>query len=695
MHPPTRIGDLEIPTIVTTTVVVGTGSAGYAAADQLLLAAARRHQNQPDICLITDQIRAGTSRNAGSDKQTYYKLGLAGAAPDSVAELARTLFAGGAMDGDNALAEAAGSARAFLHLAEIGVPFPTDRHGQFTGYRTDHDPRERGTSIGPYTSKAMTECLEARVLAAGVPIRSDCRLLDLIVDRSGHAARVVGLLAYDRSPQAAEAAKTSPGGRFLLVRAGQVILATGGPAGIYADSVYPHGQWGATGAALRAGAPGRNLTEWQFGLASIAPRWNVSGSYLQVVPRIISTDAAGGDEREFLDAELPDATVRDQLVFLKGYQWPFDARKAACGSSVIDLLVHRERVLRGRRVWLDFRSNPGGGRFHIDRLHPEARDYLTRAGVAGLPADATPADRLRRLNQAAYDFYLDRGPRVDLAGEPLEIAVCAQHSNGGLEVDSWWRSPLSGLYAVGEVAASHGVYRPGGAALNSGQVGAARAACWLSEHGQHRPPDATRFAQAAAGPVQAAAELVALGAARFGSGQADNTEQILSAAAQSMSRAAGLVRSAAAIEQALELTRERLAEHTRTISIDPGSRRSMDRGFLIREILTSQYCHLGARRDYLARGGRSRGSVLYTDPAGELPGWLDAAGQRHDLDLPEQYRFRGDDRRLDGVTQVVTLTGTAHEPRLDCRWRPVRPLPCPDEPFEVVWRRHRLDRNVY
>ena len=118
MYPPTRIGDLEIPTIVTTTVVVGTGSAGYAAADQLLLAAARRHQNQPDICLITDQIRAGTSRNAGSDKQTYYKLGLAGAAPDSVAELARTLFAGGAMDGDNALAEAAGSARAFLHLAD-------------------------------------------------------------------------------------------------------------------------------------------------------------------------------------------------------------------------------------------------------------------------------------------------------------------------------------------------------------------------------------------------------------------------------------------------------------------------------------------------------------------------------------------------------------------------------------------------
>lgn len=35
---------------------------------------------------------------------------------------------------------------------------------------------------------------------------------------------------------------------------------------------------------------------------------------------------------------------------------------------------------------------------------------------------------------------------------------------------------LSGLYAIGEVCASHGVTRPGGTALNAGQVGAVRAA---------------------------------------------------------------------------------------------------------------------------------------------------------------------------------------------------------------------------
>lgn len=43
-------------------------------------------------------------------------------------------------------------------------------------------------------------------------------------------------------------------------------------------------------------------------------------------------------------------------LFLKGYQWPFDARKAAGGSSMIDLLVYRETCVRGRRVWLDYQK---------------------------------------------------------------------------------------------------------------------------------------------------------------------------------------------------------------------------------------------------------------------------------------------------------------------------------------------------
>ena len=42
--------------------------------------------------------------------------------------------------------------------------------------------------------------------------------------------------------------------------------------------------------------------------------------------------------------------------------------------------------------------------------------------------------------------------------------------NGGIDVDIWSQSSLRGCYAVGEVAGTHGVPRPGGAVLNAGQV---------------------------------------------------------------------------------------------------------------------------------------------------------------------------------------------------------------------------------
>src|SRR5699024_11817131 len=66
------------------------------------------------------------------------------------------------------------------------------------------------------------------------------------------------------------------------------------------------------------GVRGKNLTEWQFGLASIKPRWNVSGSYMQVIPRFVSTDAEGNDEREFLTEAIPDYGRLMSLVFQIG-----------------------------------------------------------------------------------------------------------------------------------------------------------------------------------------------------------------------------------------------------------------------------------------------------------------------------------------------------------------------------------------
>ena len=262
-----RIAGREVPVVTANTVVVGTGSAGFCAADRLW------EFGQTDIVMVTDKIGAGTSRNAGSDKQTYYKLTLSGGDGDSVREMAQTLFSGGAMDGDNALAEAALSARGFLRLCELGVPFPQNRYGEFIGYKTDHDPRRRATSVGPYTSRTMVAQLEKKVARNGTRIFDDCRVVDVVV-RDGAVAGLL-VLRTDVRVEPPGSAAESP---FLLFRCTNLVYATGGPAGMYATRVFPNGQWGASGAAYRAGVRGKNLTEWQFGLGSIKPRWNVTGS---------------------------------------------------------------------------------------------------------------------------------------------------------------------------------------------------------------------------------------------------------------------------------------------------------------------------------------------------------------------------------------------------------------------------------
>ena len=98
---------------------------------------------------------------------------------------------------------------------------------------------------------------------------------------------------------------------------------------------------------------------------------------MQVLPRVFSTAADGSGEREFLMDFFTDAHDMLSKLFLKGYQWPFDVRKVADGSSIIDILVYLE-TCKGRKVYLDYRTNPAGGEFSYDALLPEAREYLTR-----------------------------------------------------------------------------------------------------------------------------------------------------------------------------------------------------------------------------------------------------------------------------------------------------------------------------
>lgn len=75
-----------------------------------------------------------------------------------------------------------------------------------------------------------------------------------------------------------------------------------------------------------------------------------------------------------------------------------------------------------------------------------------------------------------------------------------QHMNGGIEVDIWGQTSLPGCFAVGEVAGTHGVTRPGGAALNAGQVFAVRLARYIAEAGWRGESDAVEAL--ATGPLK-------------------------------------------------------------------------------------------------------------------------------------------------------------------------------------------------
>lgn len=618
------------------TLIIGSGAAGLAAAVRLDALGVR-------AAVYTEGLSGGTSANTGSDKQTYYKLEMDGAEPDSPVEMARDIASGGAMHGDIALVEASLSPIAFAHLVALGVRFPRDTFGRFVGYRTDHSTRRRATSAGPYTSRDMCTALAADVRRRGIAVVENRVAVELLV-REGSA---IGAVFVDT-----DAARPT----FETVLADNVVFAVGGPGGLYGRSVYPGCHTGAIGLALQTGAEARNLAESQFGLASTAFRWNVSGSYMQVVPRVFSADT-DGVEREFLADAFGSPAAAADAIFLKGYQWPFSAGNAR-GSSLVDILVYIETVLKGRRVFLDYRRNPAGLVDVAASVGAEAREYLEKSGATG----PTPFTRLQAMNPKAIDLYRDHA--IDLETEPLEVAVCAQHNNGGLAGDIWWESTnIRHLFPIGEVNGSHGVTRPGGTALNAGQVGAWRAAERIARgyaNEAARGAEAEAFARAAAARFTALCDLPP---------QRDWRADRLRLQAR-MDRAGGFIRRPAVVRDAIAEAEAELpailADGLR--GLDARDCAEALRG---RQLAFAQLVYLRAIEAQMSRAG-SRGGAIVLDAAGEPIAPCLGADWRL---APEKPAARDE----------VALCRADPSGRVTIRHEACRPVPAEVGWFERVW----------
>ena len=305
-------------------------------------------------------------------------------------------------------------------------------------------------------------------------------------------------------------------------------------------------------------------------------------------------------------------------------------------------------------------ENPYGG-VDYHALSPDALSYLEQAGACF----GTPIERLIHMNQPAYELYLDKG--VDLKSERLEISLCAQHCNGGAAVDAWWQTTLKGLFVAGEAAGTHGVYRPGGSALNAGQVGALRAANYIARY--PRPFDGS-FRSVAKEAYQKHSKLLET----VLSGENSNVARFSDTLRNTMSRIAGAVRDPEAITVEWSGTRNMLQDFAYLVHIrTPEEVPSL---YKLKDNLACRLAVLTAMRDFYQKTeGKTRGSALYQNPAGNAPcGLADMA-------------FIGGAGLTDEI-QMVKLDGTV-------QWRPVRPIPAGGGFFENVWKTYRENGGVY
>ena len=673
---------VEIPIYTFNTVIVGAGAAGMNCAVHLYEFMAGKGIEHPEerIAIVTAGAHLGASRMSGSDKQTYYKLGTSPTVADSALDFAKTLTAFGCCHGDVALAEGESALREFYHLVQAGVPFPHDPEGAYIGYKTDHDPYERATSAGPKTSKYMSECLQKQTERYGIRVYDHHELAHLITGEKGRREdgpgfqipdHLTGLITIDAHRI------DDPSFGITVFLCENLVLAAGGPGELYEVSVYPEGQTGIHGLALAAGLKAHNLTESQFGLASTKFRWNVSGTYMQVVPRIFSTDAEGDDEREFLAPHFDSTAKMSTNIFLKGYQWPFDPQRILNQqSSLIDVLVYYETQVLKRRVFMDFTRNPipgeGGEAFDLAAMDEEALTYLQRNEAL----QPTPIARLEHMNPLAIDIYSEHG--IDIRTEPLEINVCAQHHNGGFVVDEWWQSNIPHTFVIGEMAGTHGVKRPGGSALNAGQAGGLRAAEYIAN------------ACGASVAVEKVSKHVADQIACIHQKAVDLVEsshgvcarEAISTIQRNMSLYGGHIRQLETAKSAKEKA-VNLYTKLRAGEVRLEKRKDLLKAIRAEHLALAQVAFLDAIAEYIESGGGSRGSFMVIRDDGDVIS--------DDLINPatgKPFTFVAENEDLRTTVAEVELK-SVEDARFEFTRVPVRPIPLRDDAFELAWAAFR------
>ncbi|WP_052326794.1 L-aspartate oxidase [Deinococcus peraridilitoris] len=330
------------------------------------------------------------------------------AAWDEEAHARDTLTAGRGLSDETVVREFVREAHTHVNaLARLGVPFAPNlaREGGHGLARI----RQAG---GDGTGRAISETLARQVGAAGVVVWEHAFARALLRDDQG---RVVGA---DILPK---------GGGVWRVRAGSVLLATGGFGRAYPVTTAPREATGdGVALAVNAGAQARDMEFVQF-----HPTVVIAGS-----EGLLVTEAARGAGGVLRNAH--------GHRFMTAY----DPHGELAPRDVVARSIHSER----RRT----------GNVTLDLSHLGAAEVRSRF----------PNVHARLLREG-----------LDLARDPVPVQPAVHYTMGGVRTDAWARTTVPGLYAAGEVASCglHGANRLASNSLSEGLVFGARAAAAAAE----------------------------------------------------------------------------------------------------------------------------------------------------------------------------------------------------------------------
>ena len=223
-------------------------------------------------------------------------------------------------------------------------------------------------------------------------------------------------------------------GEVMVIKAGAVILGTGGMAGLFKHTTAaPECTGDGHAMGFRAGAQQMNVEFKQVFPGVIYPTFN-HFSVWWFVPYVKIYNAVG---EEYLEKYLPEGITLEMVYQQRGSHGPFSARDSA--SRYFDMATVIETK--------EGRANENDA-LYVDLTDPRVKD---------------PLPRPRR------DYFYYRGIRY--LEEPIQFNICFHCSNGGIRLNENGMSTVPGLYAAGECASGpHGANRLAGHMLGATQV---------------------------------------------------------------------------------------------------------------------------------------------------------------------------------------------------------------------------------